>query len=289
MNKLKIFATNAGMFIKRHIPEILAAVGTVAVAWGTVEACKATRKLDQALDNCEYRKEEVLEKKDELEEREYKKEMTKVYVENGWELCKLYGPSALLIIGGLVSLNSGVVTLRRQNTALAAAYAVLRESFDDYRAKVKGSSPEAEKAEVEYIHSPAECREEGEELDRTKPITYTLLYDATTARNFSHYDGVNMTILKAKQRYLSQKLRGSETGVMTLNDICRELDLYIDSYKDGDSWGIIYDPRINGDQVDLGFEDDFMFAHGYEKSCWLHFNLVYVADRLPRIEEEMER
>lgn len=284
---LKLIATKTGLFLKKHAPEIMLVVGDIAVGFGVYHACKATRKLDETLAIAESRKEELEGIKEELTEQEYKREATKVWFQNAGDLVKLYTPAGLLLIGGLASLNGSAIVLKKRNVALTAAYAVLKESFDTYRSRVRLAGDEGMKIDGEYVHGAAteDNVERKKRCDDHLPVTYTLLYDASTAKNFSHSDGVNLTILKAKQRYLSQKLRCSESGVLTLNDICKELDLYIDSYQDGDSWGVVYNPAVNGDQINLGFEDDFMFTHGYENSVWLKVPVVWVKEKLPTLEQ----
>ena len=287
---LKLIATKTGLFLKKHAPEIMLVVGDIAVGFGVYHACKATRKLDDTLAVAEDRKADLEDMKEDLTEHEYKREATKVWFQNAGDLVKLYTPAGLLLIGGLASLNGSAIVLKKRNVALTAAYAVLKESFDEYRNKVRCASDKGMEMDSNYVHGNTldENADRQERHDAHLPVTYTLLYDASTAKNFSHSDGVNLTILKAKQRYLSQKLRCSESGVLTLNDICRELDLYIESYQDGDSWGVVYNPAVNGDQINLGFEDDFMFTHGYENSVWLKVPVVWVKDRLPTLEEANE-
>lgn len=287
---LKLIATKAGLFLKKHAPEIMLVVGDIAVGFGVYHACKATRKLDETLEIAEDRKEALEDVKDELTEQEYKREATKVWFQNAGDLVKLYTPAGLLLIGGLASLNGSAIVLKKRNIALTAAYAMLKESFDTYRAKIRSTGEDGLKIDTDYVHGATTegNTERKKRFDEHLPVTYTLLYDETTAKNFSHSDGVNLTILKAKQRYLSQKLRCSETGVLTLNDICHELDLYIDSYQDGDSWGVVYNPAVNGDQINLGFEDSFMFTHGYENSVWLKVPVVWVKEKLPTLDEANE-
>lgn len=287
---LKLIATKAGLFLKRHAPEIMLVVGDLAVGFGVYHACKATRKLDETLAVAESRKEELEDIKAELTEQEYKREATKVWFQNAGDLVKLYTPAGLLLIGGLASLNGSAIVLKKRNVALTAAYAMLKESFDTYRSKVRSTGENGMQIDADYVHGAAreDASDRKKKCDEHLPTVYTLLYDASTAKNFSHSEGVNLVILKAKQRYLSQKLRSSESGVLTLNDICKELDLYIDSYQDGDSWGVIYNPAVNGDQINLGFEDDFLFAHGYNDSVWLKIPVVWVKDRLPTLDEANE-
>ena len=287
---LKLIATKTGLFLKKHAPEIMLVVGDIAVGFGVYHACKATRKLDDTLAVAEDRKADLEDMKEDLTEHEYKREATKVWFQNAGDLVKLYTPAGLLLIGGLASLNGSAIVLKKRNVALTAAYAVLKESFDEYRNKVRCASDKGMEMDSNYVHGNTldENADRQERHDEHLPVTYTLLYDSSTAKNFSHSDGVNLTILKAKQRYLSQKLRCSESGVLTLNDICRELDLYIESYQDGDSWGVVYNPAVNGDQINLGFEDDFMFTHGYENSVWLKVPVVWVKDRLPTLDEANE-
>ena len=287
---LKLIATKTGLFLKKHAPEIMLVVGDIAVGFGVYHACKATRKLDETLAVAESRKEELEDIKEELTEQEYKREATKVWFQNAGDLVKLYTPAGLLLIGGLAYLNGSAIVLKKRNVAITAAYAVLKESFDEYRNKVRCASDKGMEMDNNYVHGNTldENADRQERHDAHLPVTYTLLYDASTAKNFSCSEGVNLMILKAKQRYLSQKLRCSEAGVLTLNDICKELELYIDSYQDGDSWGVVYNPVVNGDQINLGFEDDFLFTHGYNNSVWLKIPVVWVKDRLPTLEEANE-
>ena len=85
----------AGLTLKKHSPEILAAVGTVGVVASAVMACKATTKISEILDDTNDQLNTIREAAntselaDQYSAEDAKKDTTIVYVQTGVKFVKL--------------------------------------------------------------------------------------------------------------------------------------------------------------------------------------------------------
>ena len=62
---IKNVASKAGLFLRKHSPEILGAIGVVATVGGVIWACKATMDSSEDIKKCQ---DEVAEIKENIEE-----------------------------------------------------------------------------------------------------------------------------------------------------------------------------------------------------------------------------
>ena len=139
-SKVVTIGSKALLKVKKFSPEILIGAGIISIAAGTVLACKETLRADEVLDghaNKMFAIEEAKERcpesyseKDELQDK------VTTYVQTGVGFAKLYWPSTVLIVGGVVCLLSAHGIMKRRNAALAAAYAVIDKAFKGYRGRV---------------------------------------------------------------------------------------------------------------------------------------------------------
>lgn len=107
------------LFVKRHGSTILTCIGGVGVIATTVTAVKATPKALQLIEEAEKEKGEELSK---------------------WEIVKTtgktYAPTVLLGVGTLVCIFGANVMNKRNQAALASAYALLDNSYKQYKEKL---------------------------------------------------------------------------------------------------------------------------------------------------------
>lgn len=284
---IKPMVNHTRLTVKKYSPEILVLTGIAGMITSAVMACKATRKLDPVLDAHKKGAEAVHQKK--LDERDAKKEITKVYMKTGVELVKLYGPSVTvgaLSITGILTSNH---ILRERNVALAAAYAAIDGSFKKYRGRVIEKFGEEVDKELRFDgHQEkievVEKDENGKEKKVKKNITVMGPGLSDYARYFAYGDAraaevnadYNSFFLKAQQELANHMLRAN--GFLFLNDVYEMLG--IDKSLAGQAVGWVYDKEKDdhGDNyVDFGIQEVYRKRSDkpgdYEKVFLLDFNV----------------
>lgn len=112
---------NARLFIKRNASTILTCLGGVGVVATTITAVKATPKALRLIEEAEQKKGERLTK---------------------WEKVKTAGPTYIPTVGlgisTLVCVFGSQILNKKQQAALMSAYALVDQSYKDYRRKLKG-------------------------------------------------------------------------------------------------------------------------------------------------------
>lgn len=132
------------IFIKRNAPTILTTIGGMGVIATTISAVKATPKALYLLEEAEA------EKGEELTKIETLKIAAPVYIPS-----VLIGASTIACIFGANTLN------KRQQASLMSAYALLNNSYKEYKNKVKeifgeygAQEVEEEIAKDHYVETP---------------------------------------------------------------------------------------------------------------------------------------
>lgn len=270
-----------GLILKKYSPELLMALGVAGsvVAFGMV--IKATRELDDVLEDHEKRVEDV---KDECEDRdEYKKELTKSYFETGFKLVKLYAPSVTLEIASIGCMLGAHGILKKRNVALMAAYKTLEESFTNYRKRVAEEVGEDREYELRHgitkemvVETDENGKSTAKEVRHADPSgisQYAKFFDASS-RLYKGIPEYDLLFLKSQESYFTDLLR--TRGHLYLNEVYDALD--IDMTDAGSVVGWILGE--GDDFVDFGIFDDKAdparraFVNGYEKDAiLLDFNV----------------
>jgi hypothetical protein len=195
-------------FLKKHLPTILsgmAAAGTIGTAvLSAVETPKAMERLEEA----ESEKGEALTK---------------------FEKVMAAGPAYLPAVGlGLSTIAcifGANVLNKRQQAALVSAYALLEQSYKEYREKVKMLfGEEADHVVMKAVEMEEDAGEEKIHWD--EPRTF---YDEYGARFFEKSErDVFLAEYELNKLYAHQ-------GSVTVNDFYRILGL--EPIVDGDRWG----------------------------------------------------
>ena len=111
---------NSRLFIKRNASTILTCLGGVGVVATTITAVKATPKALRLIEEAEQKKGERLTK---------------------WEKVKTAGPTYIPTVGlgisTLVCVFGSQILNKKQQAALMSAYALVDQSYKDYRRKLK--------------------------------------------------------------------------------------------------------------------------------------------------------
>ncbi len=154
---------HAGLFFKRNGATILTCLGGAGVVATTITAVKATPKALILLEEAKQEKGEELTK---------------------WEVCKttapVYIPTVLFGVSTIVCIVGANVLNKRQQAAIVSAYALLENSYKEYRAKVKELyGTEADKKVNEEI-----AKDHYEETDIQAKDDKQLFYDAFSKRYF---------------------------------------------------------------------------------------------------------
>ena len=164
-DKLTRAIGKAGLKLKKHSPEILAAVGTVGVVASAVMACKATTKISEILDDTNDQLNTIRGASTDpnLAERysvdDAKKDTTIVYIQTGVKFAKLYGPAVAVGVASIGCLLGSNHILRKRNVALAAAYTAVDKSFKAYRGRVVERFGEDLDRELRYNIKAKEVQE----------------------------------------------------------------------------------------------------------------------------------
>ena len=285
-----------GLQIKKHSPEILLVAGVVGVVTSAVMACKATTKVNEVLANAKEQTDKVHEvladenvPAEQYSEEDSKKDLAIIYAQTGLNLVKLYGPA--VILGGLsiASILASNNILRKRNIALAAAYTAVDTSFKEYRQRVVERFGENLDRELRYNIKAEEVDtivtdENGNETV-VKEVVNVAHDKSDYAKCFDEYNpnwtkdaNLNFCFVKQVQNYMNEKLQ--REGYVFLNDVYAALGFL--KTPAGQLVGWVYDeknPKHNGDNyIDFGLynindEGARRFVNGYERSCWLDFNV----------------
>lgn len=262
MGKVSGTFNKFGFGLKKHSPEILVAAGVVGTVVSAVMACKATTKIDTILDETKEQLDKIHEHSENPDMTEKynaedaKKDTVIVYAQAGVKLAKLYAPAVGLGVLSLSSILASNNILRKRNTALAAAYAVVDRSFKEYRDRVVERFGKEVDHQLRYSIKATEIEETiTDEKGKEKKIKKTIEVADPDASDYIKYftksnpywennpEYVEM-FLRAQQNYANDKLKA--TGHLTLNDVYDMLG-FKDS-KAGMVVGWIYDlTHPNGD------------------------------------------
>ena len=287
----------AGLQLKKHSPEILMVAGIAGTVASTVMACKATRKIDEVLE--QPKKDiEIIHKAmedGEVNGVEYTKEdgqkdLTITYVQTGVKLLKLYAPAIALGTVSIMSIVAGHHILKKRNIALAAAYAVVDKGFKDYRKNVVERFGKEIDKELRYNIKAQEFEkvtvdEKGNEKVEKEIVDVAHVKEETSqyARFFDcgnkgwEKDAeFNLMYLRKQQEFANQMLRSK--GFVFLNEIYDLLG--IPRSRAGQVVGWRYDEKNpTGDNyIDFGIYDINRescrnFVNGYERTILLDFNV----------------
>ena len=232
--------------VKNASPEILVGAGIISIVAGTVLACKATLKADAVLDehaNKMFAIEEAKEKfPDSYSDKDELQDKVTTYTQTGVGFAKLYWPSAVLMVGGVVCILSAHGIMKQRNAALAAAYAVIDKAFKSYRGRVVDElgkdkdhhfmyDTEYKTITEETVDEDGKKKKVKKEIQVTKanhgdPSMYARYYEKQEYRDDGTYTGssqwsstptYNASTLALKCRVANDQFNAH--GYMFLNDV----------------------------------------------------------------------
>lgn len=287
-------AGRTGLKLQKHSPEILMAAGITGIVVGTIMACRATRKLDEIMEEQQEEKMYVedLHSEGEIDHKEYQKNLTKIYATTALKMVKLYAPAVTLQIASIGCILGSHGIMKKRNVALMAAYKAVEQSFNDYRQRVIEEFGEEKDYDLKHgiQHEKVKVDEDGKKVTKTlnkadpnSISQYARFFDASS----EEYQGIpeyDLIFLKAQQNYANDLLHSR--GHVFLNEVYDALGL--DRTRAGAVVGWIL--TKDGDNfIDFGiFDGDNprtrAFVNGHEDCILLDFNVDGVIYDL--IEEE---
>ena len=295
--KIPAAMTKVALKAKKHAPEIMVITGAILVVGSAVVACKQTLKAHEVLEDATKDLDDVETAIKTVDSNQYneddaRKDRMRVYIQTGWKLTKLYGPS---IIGGAVGLGlmlGAHKILRNRNAALTLAYTNLLNSFNSYRKSVANKLGEdkerllcsgAEQTDISIEDEDGKTKKiKGAPVvhdDGNSHSCYARVFEATNS-NWEPNPQKNLNWLRSQQKFANEKLRAE--GVLFLNDVYRMLGFPRTS--EGQIVGWVFDPtnpdHEGDDIVDFGIYDilykgaeKIAFINGYNPCIWLDFNV----------------
>lgn len=175
---IKGLASKAGLFLRKHSPEILGAVGVVATVGGVIWACKATMDSADDIRECQ---DEVAEVKQNIEEEIVEKKAGRKAIWNARLLCakkvsvRFVGPVAL-VGGGLYCHYKAESILGGRVNSLAAACTAWEARYKLLEDNVRRDYGEEELNRLKYglrSQKGTVRRQDdvGNEMDREETVT----------------------------------------------------------------------------------------------------------------------
>jgi hypothetical protein len=267
------------LLARKNSPHLLFGAGVIGVAAGTVLACRATLKVDVHISDAQSKLKEIQHHEHvDYNEDDRKKDMAIVYVQTAMKICKLYGPSIIILGGSVAMLTSSHTILTRRNAGLTAAYAALEKGFNEYRKRVTDELGEEKDREFRYGYEACEVdTEDGKKtvVHRVKdgaPSIYARFFDEFSV-NWSRRPEYNKIFLMAQQNYANDMLRAR--GHVFLNEIYDALGLERSSAGSVVGWVL---DKGGDSYIDFGIFDGNKekvrdFVNGREGSVLLDFNV----------------
>lgn len=270
---------------QKHSPEILFASGIIGIAGTVVLACRATLKVEDALDKAEAKRNQIdralkIADPKKYSNRDAKRDRGLVKIHLASDITKLYAPAAGLGVVSVAALTGSHVILTKRNIALTAAYKVLDEGFNEYRKRVREEFGEEKEHELRHDIHEREVRIDDTEKGQVRNIKvgtarasiYARFFDELNPNWKNNYE-LNLMFLTMKQNYCSDRLHAR--GHLFLNEVYDELG--IERTKAGQVVGWIVG---EGDSyVDFGIYDASNpkkrdFVNGFEPAILLDFNVA---------------
>lgn len=236
----------------KYSPELKLGLGIACIVGGAVVACLASRKVDGVLETADQNLEKIHSdaKNGLTDDRTTHRALAWEYARICWDMVKLYGPAALMIGGGIVSICSSHVEMKGRNSALAASCASLSNAYNLYREKIiEVLGPEEEekirlgiaKEQVEV----SDIDENGNEVKSTVDMytmvadpnaQFSIYFDEQTSKLWEHSMDYNWALLTGVEESANilyhKEGRG---GYLMLRDVLKLLGMadviYQEEYK----------------------------------------------------------
>ena len=271
-------------------PQLLLAGGIIAIGVGVYEACNATLKIDEVLDEHKAMIAEIEEysrndTNDELVEKSKKavgydekaavKDKAMVYGRTIGRLFKLYYKSIILLAGGIGMIVASHNIMSNRLAGALAAYAALNDRYNALNEKYHKYSEVVSKELGEEVDKEIHKQiKKDNEPDSTANVPYGFYYYGEARDN--GYDALNRLLLH--QSWARQRL--ASYGRMTMNEVLELCDAPLteegmvigwrcDKPQDANKLKFL----INGYNVDDERWRDYADQFDHEHRIWVGLNV----------------
>jgi len=284
---LTVKAARTLLQAQKHSPSLLFAGGVAGVVVTTVAASVATLKVDSVLQQAKEDRAKVdavvqMQREDYTEE-DAKRDVVVIYARTTIDIVKLYTPAFLLGAASIAMLTKSHSILMSRNAGLTAAYALLDQTFSEYRRRVAkefGDDQEHKlRHDYEVEHNLTGVRDaDGKSkiipirVGPKSPSGYARFFDQL-CNNWNKIPEYNLVFLKCQQNYANDRLQSR--GHIFLNEVYDMIGIERSRAGAVVGWVIGKD----GDNyVDFGIFDSNNerardFVNGREGAILLDFNV----------------
>lgn len=287
MTKFKGQLNKVGFAIKKASPEICMVAGIGCIVGGTILACRATLKAPKILEVHEKNMDKI-RNNEELEDKEIKKQTTRVYCDTFVSFAKLYGPAVFIEVTGILLECNGFRLEKRDKKdamALAASTASAFASYREYIRDKYGDSVDKaallglreETVEVEEVDENGKTRKKKKKVPvATAKESPYLKYFTKSNPNWKGTDDLNEIFFRSLESWSNDKLRIN--GRLTLEDVYRAFGFKIDP-KDPMCLGVgwIFDEENPMGDNRIAFHREKVWLHnddGELEEAWaIDFNV----------------
>lgn len=283
--KIEVVTGELGKLISKNLPKILMVVGGIAGVGAVASAVKATRNLDEVLDESKAELDKIEETKESegYSEEEAKKDAAIVRGRTALKIAKLYAPAIALESASLIAFGSGFKVLNDRYLSVSAAAMMTERAFREYRSRVAERFGEEVDQQLRYkmVEKDVEQAEIDENGNETGVVKRKSAPDKDGLKmEFAFYfDGesdkyskggpiksdakANKSYLLKLEEYCNMKLynnyRFGRGGRFTLNDLRDELGMERDPSLYTVGW--TYDPNRKEcrehTSINLGIFNDY--------------------------------
>lgn len=318
LSALKSASKGAMIVVKHHAPVIMSALGATGIVAGFGLAIKGTLNASSVIDT--YKEERhVIEEAIEISnstdndivytEKQQKEDLVSLYLQTGWEFCKIYAPAFFLTTFGIGAMLGSTLVLKRRNTALMAAYTAVTAAFEKYRGEVISRFGERTDRQIRLgVHDEIIERTEVDENGKKKKVKelievvndengeehiispyaryyggdympgdkhFTPEYEKPSAENPNYNNEYNMMRLTALESWFNKELRMKR--VVFLNEVYEQLGY--DRTDAGQFVGWSLDDPESDNYISFGLDKKYnrRAVNGWEPIILLDFNCKQIA------------
>lgn len=280
------------LLVKKFSPEILLVGGIAGGITAAVMACKATRKVDDILDEHENAMAQINMGESCVDDDDGEKLVKKLKFQTNAKLLKniskLYAPPVVLGAASIGCILGSHGILSKRNMAIAAAYSVVQDRFNEYRDRVRDKLGENDEKNL-YFGTEQKTVEDiviDEKTGKEKKVKkkVNVLKDPNDLSQYARFfdDGspnwvqdaeLNLAFLRAQQNYCNDLLKAR--GHLFLNEVYDIIGIPRSKAGAIVGWVISKD---SDNYVDFGLysirnQEAADFVNGYEESILLDFNV----------------
>ena len=269
------------LFLKKHGPLLLTSAGIAGFGVTVVLAGKAVLKAQEPIKKFKIKNEDISTSPltETFTRTDQASETGRLWLIEGYGIAKIFAPAAG---AGLVSVACIVLShgiMRKQQTALVAAYAALDQGFRAYRRRVIEEIGEEKEREL-FQRPPRKIESvdaEGLPCEIDDPsdvisVPYGKYFDEYNT-NWEKTAEYNLTFLMSIQMWANDRLRSR--GYLFLNEVYEELGMDWTQagqivgwkrYGDGDGY-VDFGLRVDDDEAKRSF------INGKARSVFVDFNV----------------